>query len=36
MSCAFNLSTKEAEADGFLGFKASLVYLGNSKTAKAT
>jgi hypothetical protein len=33
---AFNLSTREAEAGGFLEFEASLVYRVSSRTARAT
>jgi hypothetical protein len=33
---AFNPSTWEAEAGGFLSFKASLVYIWSSRTARAT
>jgi hypothetical protein len=33
---AFNPSTWEAEAGGFLTFKASLVYRVSSRTARAT
>jgi hypothetical protein len=33
---AFNPSTWEAEAGGFLKFKASLVYRVSSRTARAT
>jgi len=32
---AFNPSTREAEADGFSEFKASLVYRVSSRTARA-
>jgi hypothetical protein len=33
---AFNPSTREAEAGGYLEFEASLVYRVSSKTARAT
>jgi hypothetical protein len=33
---AFNPSTREAEAGGFLEFEASLVYRVSSRTARAT
>jgi hypothetical protein len=36
VALAFNPSTWEAEAGGFLKFKASLVYRVSSRTARAT
>ena len=33
---AFNSSTQEAEASGYLEFEPNLVYRGSSRTAKAT
>ena len=35
MAHAFNPSTWEAEAGGFLSFEASLLYIASSRTARA-
>ena len=35
VACAFNPSTREAEAGGFSEFEASLVYKVSSRTARA-